>query len=281
VTGVSRRLVPTSGGQVHVWTAGEGEGLPLLLLHMSPRSGRMYHEVMALVDRPVAAPDRLGFGFSDPVYGAPTIETYARATLQVVDALGWDRFDVVGTHTGSVEAIEIATLVPDRVHRVGLVAIPDYTPAEVEDRLAGVAAPRPAPTVDGSHLREAWQRRAKLREGRADPVFLQTLFVDEMLCAATAHLAYRAVLSYPTRRRLSELRRPAVVFAPGDDLAVQTERGLSALPEGTEVVRLPHLDFDLWSTGAAEMAGHLRTYFSWNDVSESVRLTNNCREGRQ
>jgi pimeloyl-ACP methyl ester carboxylesterase len=266
---------------VHVWTAGEDGKLPLLLLHMSPRSGRMYHDVMTLVDRLVAAPDRLGFGYSDPVQGVPTIERYASATLQVVDALGWDRFDVVGTHTGSVEAIEIASLVPDRVNRFGLVAIPDYTPAEVEDRLAGVAAPRPAAQLDGSHLQEAWLRRAKLREGRADPTFLQTLFVDEMLCAASAHLAYRAVLSYPTRSRLSELRPPVVVFAPGDDLAIQTERALPAVPEGTEIVRIPHLDFDLWSTGTAEMAGHLRTHFPWNDVSKSVRLANNRWESRQ
>ena len=266
---------------MHVWTAGENRGTPLLLLHMSPRSGRMYHEVMSLVDRPVAAPDRLGFGFSDPVEGVPTIEKYARATLQVVDALGWDQFVVIGTHTGSVEAIEIASLVPDRALRVGLVAIPDYTPEEVEERLTGVAAPRPSPVVDGSHLREAWLRRAALREGRADSVFLQTLFVDEMLCAASAHLAYRAVLSYPTRRHLSALRAPVVVFAPDDDLSVQTERGLSAVPDGTEIVRLPHRDFDLWSTGAAEMAGHLRTRFPWNGVSESVRLTNNRQEGRQ
>lgn len=266
---------------MHVWTAGDDAGLPLLLLHMSPRSGRMYHEVMPLVGRPVAAPDRLGFGFSDPVDGVPTIETYAGATMEVVDALGWERFDVIGTHTGSVEAIEIASRVPDRVRRVGLVAIPDYTPAEVEERLAGVAAPRPTPALDGSHLREAWLRRAKLRDGRADPMFLQTLFVDEMLSAATSHLAYRAVLSYPTRRRLIELRPPVVVFAPGDDLAVQTERAVSALPDGIEVVRLSHLDFDLWSTGVAEMAAHIRTRFSWNDVSESVRLTNNRQEGRQ
>lgn len=281
MTGLSRRLVPTSHGQMHVWTAGEDKGLPLLFLHMSPRSGRMYHDVMALVDRPVAAPDRLGFGFSDPVDGVPTMERYAQATLQVMDALGWDRFDVVGTHTGSVEAIELATLVPDRVNRVGLVAIPDYTPAEVEERLAGVAAPRRDPELDGSHLREAWLRRAQLRDGRADPVFLQSLFVEEMLSAANAHLAYRAVLSYPTRDRLSELRPPVVVFAPGDDLAVQTERGLSAAPQDTAVVRLPHLDFDLWSTGTTEMAAHLRTHFPWNDVSESVRLTNNWQEGRQ
>ncbi len=278
---IGRRLIPTSAGQVHVWGCDEHAGVPLLFLHMSPRSGRMYRQVMELLDRPVAAPDRLGFGFSDPFDGVPTIEGYARATLQVVDGLGWDRFDVIGTHTGSVEAVEIATLAPDRVRRVGLVAIPDYTAAEVEERLRGVASPRPAPALDGSHLVSAWQRRASLRGERADADFLQALFVDEMLCAGGAHLAYQAVLAYPTRRRIASLRPPLIVFAPVDDLAVQTERALSFVPAGTAVVRLPHLDFDLWSAGAEEMAGHVRTHFPRNDVSESVRVTNNSQEDPQ
>ena len=65
---IGRRLVSTSSGSVHVWTSG-GEGTPLLFLHMSPRSGRMYHEVMELfffesVPAPttaVAVPERDGF----------------------------------------------------------------------------------------------------------------------------------------------------------------------------------------------------------------------------
>lgn len=62
---IRRRIVDTPHGQVHV-RATDGEGRPLLLLHQSPRSGLMFEPLMERVDRPAIAPDRIGYGYSDP-----------------------------------------------------------------------------------------------------------------------------------------------------------------------------------------------------------------------
>ena len=257
-----RRLVDTKEGSVHVWTR-EGEGLPLLLLHMSPRSGRMYLPAMDLLDRPVAAPDRPGFGYSDTPVGTPTIERYASATLEVVDSLGWDRFDVIGTHTGAVEAVQLARQAGRRVARIGLVAVPAYTPDEVEDRRTPgrVAAPRPRPRRDGSHVRTLWEQRAAIRSNSVDPEYLQELFLESMLSAPGAHLAYRAVLAYPTLERLVELNRPVVVFAARDDLTIQTRRAIPHLPPGSRAIQLDDLDFDLWKTATARLVRLIDTLF--------------------
>jgi pimeloyl-ACP methyl ester carboxylesterase len=221
----------------------------------------MYHPVMELLDRPVAAPDRLGFGFSDPPPDTPTIAHYAVTSLAAADALGWDRFDVIGTHTGSVEAIELARTAGDRVRRVGLVSIPTYTSEEVAVRLRGVAAPRPAPTLDGSHLVSMWSRRVAIRNGKADPDYLQELFIDELLSAYGAHLAYRAVLDYPTLDHLAELRHPLVVFAPHDDLHAQTQRARRALEQQSTWIDLPDLDFDLWAAAPGRLAALIDSHF--------------------
>lgn len=259
---LGRRLVDTAEGAVHVWTA-RGRGQPLLLLHMSPRSGRMYLPAMARLDRPAAAPDRPGFGYSDAPDGLPTIQRYAAATLEVVDALGWERFDVIGTHTGAVEAVQLAHLAGERVTGIGLVSVPAYTPAEVEARRTPgrVGAPRPRPRRDGSHVRTMWEQRTAIRSPAADPGYLQELFVESMLSMAGAHLAYRAVLAYPTLARLVELDRPVVVFAPSDDLAVQTRRALPHLPSGSTVVDLEDLDFDLWKVAAPRLARLIESHF--------------------
>ena len=45
----------------------------------------MYEPLMERSSRPTMAPDRLGYGFSDPGPGDPTIETYAEATMAVVE----------------------------------------------------------------------------------------------------------------------------------------------------------------------------------------------------
>jgi pimeloyl-ACP methyl ester carboxylesterase len=220
----------------------------------------MYHPAMDLLDRPTAAPDRPGFGYSDALDEPPTIERYAAMTLEVADRLGWERFDVIGTHTGSVEAIEVARRAPGRVRHVGLVSIPAYTPDEIDLRLDGVAAPRPGPVVDGSHLVELWRRRASIRPVDVSPDHLQSLFVDEMLSIGDVHSAYRAVLEYPTLERLGDLVRPVVAFVPHDDLHLQTTRALPHLPAGSTVLDLPHLDFDLWSEAPAELVRLIDTH---------------------
>ena len=279
MTNPGRRLVGTSEGLVHVWTR-KGEGLPLLLLHMSPRSGRMYLPAMGLLERPVAAPDRPGFGYSDVPAGTPTIERYAAATLEVVDSLGWDRFDVIGTHTGAVEAVQVAHLAGDRVTGIGLVAVPAYTPEEVEERKTPgrVAAPRPRPRHDGSHVRTMWNQRTAIRSDSTDPDYLQELFLESMLSASGAHLAYRAVLAYPTLQRLVALDRPVVVFAARDDLTIQTQRAIPHLPPGSVAIELDDLDFDLWKTATARIVDLIQTHLQATRPLNNVRLPNNMEE---
>ena len=251
---IGRRLVDTSNGKVHVWTR-PGEGTPLLMLHMSPRSGRMYVPAMRLLDRPAAAPDRLGFGFSDPPPSTPSMEMFASSTLEVVNSLGWERFDVIGTHTGAVEAIELARVVGDRIGRIGLVSIPAYTPEEIEARKTPgrVGAPRPSPRLDGSHVETMWRQRTAIRGPSIDPDYMQELFVESMLSAKYAHLAYRAVLAYPMLQNLVGLDRAVVVFDPEDDLTLQTRRAIPHLPPGSTVIELEDLDFDLWKLAAPRL----------------------------
>ena len=224
---------------------------------------------MNLLKRPSAAPDRPGFGYSDAFAGEPTIERYAKATLEVVDELGWERFDVIGTHTGSVEAIELALMAPDRVRMIGLVSIPAYTPLEIETRLEWVGAPRPTPTRDGSHLLEMWRRRSLIRSLDTDPTFLQSLFVDELMSMEGAHAAYRAVFAYPTLGRLSEITQPIVAFLPHDDLWTQTVRAVPHLPAHSTIVELPELDFDLWSDAPEKLADLITSRLPLEQRSES------------
>jgi pimeloyl-ACP methyl ester carboxylesterase len=61
---VTRRIFPTRFGQMHLRSV-EGRGVPLVLLHMSPRSGEMWKELQGRLTRPSYAPDRIGYGFSE------------------------------------------------------------------------------------------------------------------------------------------------------------------------------------------------------------------------
>jgi pimeloyl-ACP methyl ester carboxylesterase len=259
---VWRTIVPTRWGQVHVRRSNGSEGkVPLVLLHMTPLSSAMYDALLPRfgADRLTIAPDRPGFGFSDAPVRPLSMAEYAEATLDVLDALEVHQFDVLGTHTGSVEAVELASSFTHRVRRLVLVSIPAYTAAELTERryrLAGV----PPPAEDGSHLHWHWQRRFLYRTPPHDLDLFQWRLLQELLAGPNVWWPYKAVFAYPTAQRLTGLSQPVLVLAPHDDLWAQTERVYKSggLPPRARFVDLPHLGLDI-------------AYFATDEVAEIVR----------
>jgi pimeloyl-ACP methyl ester carboxylesterase len=246
---IRRDLIGTRFGQVHVRLAGQSSAaVPLVLLHMTPLSSAMYDPLLPLFarDRLVIAPDRPGFGFSDLPDRPLSMPEYAASTLDVLDSHGVRTFDVLGTHTGSVEAVELASSHPERVRNVILVGIPAYTRRELDERtyrLAGV----PPPAEDGSHLAWHWQRRFLYRQPPFDLPLFQWRLLQELLPGPNVWWPYRAVFDYPMAERLARLEQPVLVLAPRDDLWEQTERVSvrNELPPRARYVDLPHLGLDI------------------------------------
>lgn len=250
-----RRIVDTRFGQMHARRAGgSAPGRPLVLLHMSPRSSQMFVRLQALLPRTTIALDRLGYGFSDPPPRPLDMAEYAQAALEALAALGVDgEFDLLGMHTGSLEAIEIAHLAQGRVRRAGIIAIPCFTPEENAAGLASLARNAVVPVEDGSHLAEAWRGRFAYRQPPWDLADVQRRLVDYLL-AERPGAAYGAVFRYDGAARLRALRTPVVAYAPRDDVYEVTVRSRSLLPEGSTYVDLPHFELDFLRTHTAEFA---------------------------
>lgn len=259
----TRRIVDTRHGQVHARLAGFDVALsprqqrPLVLLHMSPRSSQMWGRLQALLLRPSIALDRLGYGFSDPPPRALSIAEYAESVLDALDALQVaTQFDLLGMHTGCLEAIEVAHLAAARVHRVGLIALPCFNAEENAAGLASFAQLRVTPLEDGSHLVAAWRARFQYRTPPWDLADVQRRLVDYLL-APHPGAAYNAVFRYDAAARLAVLRQPVVAFAPRDDVYEVTLRSRSLLPPGSSYVDLPEFELDFLRTDTAQFAALL------------------------
>jgi pimeloyl-ACP methyl ester carboxylesterase len=259
--GVRRTLIETRFGQMHTRISGHYMALerpPLVLLHPTPLSSAMYLPLLERFGqgRLVVAPDRLGAGYSDMPSEPLSTADYAMAALDVVDTLDIEQFYVLGTHTGAVEAIELAWSNTDRVEKVVLVSIPAYTPEERMQRELDTAdAPRP--TEDGSHLAWHWQRR--FLDQPAPPYDLARFhwrLLQELLAGPRFWLPDQAAYAYPTAERLAELVQPVMVLAPHDELWPQTERVWrgGGLPVGARYVDLPHLGANSADTAPDEIA---------------------------
>ena len=153
---VSRTYFECRYGQLHVHHAippggGFDEATTLICLHQSPMSARVFRHFIELAgaDRSVYAPDTPGFGESDAPAAEPSIADYAAAIIDFLDNMRFRKVDLLGFHTGSLIAAEIAIARPELVRRLVLVGVPVLTDAEKD---AFRRAPWPVPVAeDGSH----------------------------------------------------------------------------------------------------------------------------------
>lgn len=115
--------VPVADGVVHARTGGDGP--PVLLLHGFPQTHAMWHAVgPVLADEfTVVAADLRGYGRSRTGSEDFTFRAMAADQVQLMRALGHDRFHVVGHDRGARTAHRMAFDAPGAVESVALLDI--------------------------------------------------------------------------------------------------------------------------------------------------------------
>ena len=139
------RFVDAGGLRQHVVIGGDGP--PLLLVHGWPENWYQYRAVMPALARDftVIAVDQRGMGLTDKPEGGYDSATLANDLVALMDALGYQRFSVVGLDTGMVISYALAADHPERVARlvVGEAPLPGVTdPRSLPLFLPGAAVPR-------------------------------------------------------------------------------------------------------------------------------------------
>jgi pimeloyl-ACP methyl ester carboxylesterase len=247
-----RRIYPTRFGQLHL-RSHDGKGVPLVLLHMSPRSGAMWEAFQEKLERPTHAPDRLGYGFSDAPPWALSLEQYAQATVDGLKAAGMQgQIDLLGIHTGSIEAIEIAHQLGPQVRRVIAVGMPLFTAEEQQRQLEKYNEQPLRPATEGGHVLGAWRGGLAQRAPPYDLGDAHHRFIEHVL-AANPGAAFRAACGYPIDKKLKGLKSPLTVFAPHDDIIEQTLRVKPLLKASAAYVDLPDVGLDLFHAAMDRM----------------------------
>lgn len=256
---VRRAYVDGPFGQMHVRVAGEQRGHPpLICFHMSPMSGRTFQrfiDVLAEHGRMGIAIDTPGFGMSDPPPAPPMIADYSRAMHAAVAALGLTGpVDLMGYHTGSMIAADLAADRPDLVRRLVCVSAPIFTVEELA-AMRRLYAPH-APTADGSHLLRRWQGFVHWNLGRGLTLEdLNDMFPEGLLAGNREWWGHNAAFSYVPDMRLGEVTQPMLVLNLDDDLKEQSRRAPALMHNG-RVVELPgwgHGFLDSFPRDAADL----------------------------
>ena len=114
------RYVDMGGMRLHAVVGGHGR--PLLLIHGWPQTWYAWRLLMPTLARDfqVIAVDQRGVGLSDKPPDGYDTGTQANDMVTLMDALGHQRFAVLGTDTGMPIAYALATDHPDKVERLAV-----------------------------------------------------------------------------------------------------------------------------------------------------------------
>lgn len=178
--GFTQQSVRTSGPTINTLVAGSGP--PLLMLHGYPQSHIEWRFIAPRLAEhyTVVLTDLRGYGDSDKPPSAPDHRPYSKRAMaedqvEVMGALGFDRFAVVGHDRGGRVAHRMAL---DHSDRVTALVIQDIAPSRdmyltadmrfgmVQYHWFFLAQPTDVPEVLLGHAPEYWVRQRLGREGR-------------------------------------------------------------------------------------------------------------------
>ncbi len=254
VPGLRRSYVDVAGGQVHLREAGDPtDPHPLVCLHMSPASGLVFERFAAAMGRHrrVLVPDTPGFGMSDPTTEQPAIADYADVVAEVLGILGLTGpVDLMGYHTGSLTAVELAARRTDLVRTVVAVSLPVFDDADLARLRAHYVSAGPLFDESGERLLERWRWFVDFyRVGGPNSVTeAGRIFTARLSGGERYWWGHAAAFDFDLAARLAEVTAPVHVLNIDDDLAEHTRRAAPLIGRG-RVVELPR-----WTHGFLDHA---------------------------
>lgn len=222
-------------GQAHYIEAGPSDGVPVVLLHQTPRSTDEFAEVLPLIAtrRRVIALDTPGYGCSDRVSGQPTVADYAAVVVALLDHVGVTEADLAGHHTGAILAIEAAAAWPERVRRLvlsGPIYLDERTRADLSALFVQWVV-----DAEGRHFTDKWTR---MSAWTSDRPLLQRLVVDIFRAGEHSEQGHFAVAAYRMEDRVTRVTCPALLlYGERDSFSVPEEnrrKMRAALPHSQE-----------------------------------------------
>jgi len=251
---------------------------PLICLHMSPQSGGAYVNFMtrASSDRIVIAPDYHGFGESDRPPETPyvTIQDYARTVWQALEHLELDNVDLLGHHTGSKVAAEMAVQHPTRVRKIVMISA-SIMDIEKFKSLKKTMKFEPMPLDrEGRRLTLVWNDFRKFFHASTPLDLLFKYVLDAFRAGDAYQWGNRAAFLYNEDfpKVLSALRHQITVMNPNDDLYQATPSILPLLKNGI-LIDKPEWTHGLFDTNTQDVVDSIKRVLDGTGKEGALKMS--------
>jgi len=126
---LEQNFIQTNGIRLHLVEVGPKSGMPVLLLHGFPETWRSWiRQIPALPNAGfrLLIPDQRGYNLSDKPKGIKNyrVEELVKDILGLIDALEYEKVNLVGHDWGAIVAWMLAYKYPERLQRLGILNVP-------------------------------------------------------------------------------------------------------------------------------------------------------------
>ena len=234
---MKRAFTEMTAGQMHYRTEGEGE--PILLLHMAVASSDEFSRVIPFLSKKYCAIalDFLGAGDSDPCPHEYQLLDHAKTVISFMDSLNIKKANFAGHLLGGHVAAEIAINWPERVKKLIMAG-----PGSFEETVATTHNKPPdfitrvEIQADGSHLME-WWRRAGLW-GNYSLEILEERLMEYVKAGPRGEEAHWAGTAYNIMPRLPLITCPTLVLDATDYLFHTQANQVKKLIPNSELITI-------------------------------------------
>lgn len=255
-------------GDIDIAYEVQGEGPPLLLIagFTASRHHWLGFDQRLAATRRVVSFDNRGVGESSSPQPPYEMSALALDALGLLDALGIDRVDIVGTSMGGMIALEIALLAPSRVRGLVLActsgggALHHLPPFDLPQLFTPAKSRDPRET-----LARIFAANLSARFIEHNPALIESL-IDHSLANRMARSGFlgqlSALASFAVEPRLPQLAAPTLLVTGTDDALMPPENtdALAARIAGAQVVRIEGAGHMFWIEQQELAASHIDAF---------------------
>lgn len=232
---------------------------PLICLHPSPYSGAYFRTFMQACNesRDVIAIDHIGYGNSVKQDEPLTTPEHAMAIGDALDDMGFGvshsgRVDVMGYHSGSTFAGELAILRADLVAKLAFVTYPYRKPEDRKEHLEGIRSGSWL-TDNLNSLEGKWSTNIGRRaEGVPLSRGVENL-VEDLKSGANFWHGFESVFTYAAEDRLPRIRQRTLVINT-DSMLTEPTANANAFLKNSDYRMLDHMKLGIYELHADELA---------------------------
>jgi pimeloyl-ACP methyl ester carboxylesterase len=240
---IDRAYLPSRYGLLHYRIARPAVPTylpPLLCMHQTPGNGGDWVAVMPTLAerRIVIAVDTPGYGMSDPPPAPVTIEDFAEVMaaflgdLVQMGAIPDGPVDLLGYHTGSLIATQLACAFPANIRRIAMFGLAAYPAEQRGDKLAALRKHFPVPQRNLDHVEKLWAIMMELSDPRMSAEQMHVAMAECLRLGTRMPWAYESVYRYDFLDAMTRVTQPVLVFNPEDDLWHVTRETSDRFPHG-------------------------------------------------